>query len=159
MKQKAAPAGYDSDIKGHSVVITKAVSTELAEATNTYVTTTTYGITIDDKSAIDIANTKRSRDERVDGEVTVIAKDQDGAALSGLTFGLYPSRECADSELAVTFQLCKVLSEKECSTYLFNSELQKIYQTQALNEIYSYMQTFRKYMNENFCIIDRKSVV
>ena len=44
-----------------------------------------------------------------------------------------------DSELAVTFQLCKVLSEKECSTYLFNSELQKIYQTQTLNEIYSYM--------------------
>lgn len=60
-----------------------------------------------------------------------------------------------DSELAVTFQLCKVLSEKECSTYLFNSELQKIYQTQTLNEIYSYMQTFRKYMNENFCIITK----
>ena len=60
-----------------------------------------------------------------------------------------------DSELAVTFQVCKVLSEKECSSYLFNPEMQKIYKSSIFYEIYSYMQFFRKYINEDFCIITK----
>lgn len=61
----------------------------------------------------------------------------------------------SDPELAVTFQVCKVLSEKECSSYLFNPEMQKIYKSAIFNEIYSYIQVFRKYINENFCIITK----
>lgn len=58
-------------------------------------------------------------------------------------------------ELAVTFQVCKVLSEKECSSYLFNPEMQKIYQSSMFSEIYSYLKCFRKYINDDFCIITK----
>ena len=103
LKQIEAPAGFDADTKVYSVVITKSVGTELNEGLNTYVTTTTYGITIDGKNAIDITNAKRTKEERVDGSVTITTKDQNGTALSGLTFGLYPAQECTEGTQIATY--------------------------------------------------------
>lgn len=60
-----------------------------------------------------------------------------------------------DADMAVTFQLCKLLSENKCATYLFNPEMQKIYQIPAFNETYHYMKSFRNYISECFCIITK----
>jgi hypothetical protein len=60
-----------------------------------------------------------------------------------------------DSELAVTFQLCKVLSLKECSTFLFSTELQKADAIYSSGEIFVFMKAFRKYMNADFCVITK----
>ena len=103
LKQMKAPAGYDEDMEIYPVVIMKTVRTELDEGLNTYVTMTTYGITIDDNSTIDIVNTKRTKEERTDGSITIIAKDQNGAELSGLTFGLYQMQDCVDDSEITTY--------------------------------------------------------
>lgn len=68
---------------------------------------------------------------------------------------LYKKVISTDDQLAVTFQLCKVLSQKECSTYLFNSELINIKGLSDVSELFDYMKTFRKYINSNFCIITK----
>ena len=68
---------------------------------------------------------------------------------------LYKKIIASNDQLAVTFQLCKVLSQKDCSTYLFNSELLNIKNLSEISELFDYMKIFKQYINSNFCIIPK----
>ena len=62
LKETATKEGYDLDDHAYPVVITKTVETYLDEETNTYITKTTYGITIDSASSKDVTNTRKKGD-------------------------------------------------------------------------------------------------
>ena len=103
LKETAAQAGYNVNTTVYPVVITKNVSENLDTSINVFITTTTYGITIDGKNSVTIKNTKNTDTKREDGSIAIANKDSDGAALCGSTFKLYPNQECAEESELVTY--------------------------------------------------------
>ena len=103
LKETTAQAGYEADITVYPVVITKNVSENLDTSINVFITTTTYGITIDGKNSVTIKNTKNTDTKREDGSIAIANKDSDGVALCGSTFKLYPNQECAEESELVTY--------------------------------------------------------
>ena len=103
LKETTAQAGYEADITVYPVVITKNVSENLDTSINVFITTTTYGITIDGKNSVTIKNTKNTDSKREDGSIVIANKDSDGVALCGSTFKLYPNQECAEESELVTY--------------------------------------------------------
>ena len=97
LKETKAPAGYNKDTTAHPVVITTTIGTEYDADQDKYITTTTYEMTIDGKAEIDVTNTQKTGEDRVDDSVTITKKDQDGAALNGATFNLYSDAACTTS--------------------------------------------------------------
>ena len=87
LKETSAPAGYEKDDTAYTVKLTAA--SEEAIQDGVFVTTTTYGITIDGKSSADITNDKKTGNDREDSQITINKQDQDGEALNGATFKLY----------------------------------------------------------------------
>ena len=84
-----APAGYEKDDSAHELVISASEDTAYDSEKNAYITTTTYTITIDDKSSIEVTNKQKTGEESAHSDVTLMKKDQDGEKLDGATFGIY----------------------------------------------------------------------
>ena len=81
----------------HPVVITKSVAESLNTDANEFIITTTYGITIDEANAVNIANQKRKGEEaRKDGSIAVTVTDSNGAELSGSTCKLFAEESCTN---------------------------------------------------------------
>ena len=88
LTESAPPAGYTGDATSYDVVISAAAEEALDEESDTFVTTTTYTMTVGGAETKSIVNTKKTDTATVDDSVTVSKVDQDNEALTGATFQL-----------------------------------------------------------------------
>ena len=87
LKETTEPDGYNKTVTDHLVTISASKEEGLKEGV--YVTTITYTIKVNGESQINIANSKKTENDRVDDFVTVKKADQFGADLTGAVFTLY----------------------------------------------------------------------
>ena len=72
LKETGAQVGYNASTAKYPVVITSQRETILVESENAYVTTITYGMTINSNGSVDIENTKNKETRYVNGSVVVV---------------------------------------------------------------------------------------
>ena len=75
LKETAAPANYEMDQTAHPVTITTSIATAYNAQKDAFVTTTTYGISIDSSSSANIFNNRETGELEV--TKTVVGKDTD----------------------------------------------------------------------------------
>ena len=75
LKETAAPANYEMDQTAHPVTITTSIATAYNAQKDAFVTTTTYGISIDSSSSANIFNNRETGELEV--TKTIVGKDTD----------------------------------------------------------------------------------
>lgn len=60
-----------------------------------------------------------------------------------------------DPDALTTISVCKVLSYKECSSFLFKSDFQNIHGLSEVSKVFTFLNCFKNHIKSNFCIITK----